>query len=195
MKRICTHCGEEIYREVRRGDVVWYNSEANGRDAQVYCRQPLTTLHEPSRQCTCLHVEALHEILHDGRPRCRGATGYAFGAFSYGCTCDGFTERANIAEVHPERDTSDMLMIAVSRHDATWWAARDCRATGTFEYRIAEACRTSLEADAGTVTITISREDWYWMLELASLRIDNDPLSTLEDEERMDRIAALEGEK
>ena len=46
-----------------------------------------------------------------------------------------------------------------------------------------------------TITITISREDWYWMLELASLRIDNDPLSTLEDEERMDRIAALEGER
>ena len=49
--------------------------------------------------------------------------------------------------------------------------------------------------DPDTITITISREDWYWMLELASLRIDNDPLSTLEDEERMDRIAALKGEK
>ena len=49
--------------------------------------------------------------------------------------------------------------------------------------------------DPDTITITISREDWYWMLELASLRIDNDPLSTLEDEERMDRIAALEGER
>ena len=52
-----------------------------------------------------------------------------------------------------------------------------------------------MPADPDTVTITISRKDWYWMLELASLRIDNDPLSTLEDEERMDRIAALEGEK
>ena len=52
-----------------------------------------------------------------------------------------------------------------------------------------------LNAEPDTITITISREDWYWMLELASLRIDNDPLSTLEDEERMDRIAALEGER
>ena len=52
-----------------------------------------------------------------------------------------------------------VLDIKVSRHDATWWAARDRRAIGTFERRIAEACRAAREVDPDTITITLDRED------------------------------------
>ena len=53
-------------------------------------------MHE-DKLCVCGHIELCHKQRKErttfALPYCMGPTGYAFGAFSYGCSCEEFIEK------------------------------------------------------------------------------------------------------
>jgi len=128
--------------------------------------------------CSCGHIESAHRKMTE--PACLAPTGYAFGAFSFGCGCRTFEAVSQVDQFPESRNTAKQATSEL--HDSSMFSAavKDTLAAALDESSgercvnpgvsapivsppivstpaLAEACRNHHASD--TVTITISRED------------------------------------